>query len=762
MKLLSLGIVFLLALAGALVFVDSLDDVYSSTNTDVAVVFPGDLEGGRQSSISVLATDLDGEPMGDEDVVVEVVSETGVEYYYGKTGPDGFAAVDLEVPPDVGNVTIVVTVDGREFLESVRVLDDSSVSIIIQTDKPIYQPGQEVHMRFITLDAASGLPVADPLTIEIFTPEGDKVLEETLAVSEWGISAADMALSDLLPLGDYTVVASAAGGSEERTFLVDRYVLPRFIISAEGMAPWYTPDDTIEFDVVADYSFGQPVLGEVEVAVIGYDSVWSTWTHLDDLAGEMNGTFTVAPDLSTANGSYDALLFNVTVTDGAGHSESKTLSTGYYTSPLMLSVIGDWNVAGLESTYWFIVNYPDGTQVQADLDVTLYAYEMEGLEDDIEPWVEEWEWDLTGAEEASKGWAGSDEVRYLPDAYYGYGYVQVDSVAVETDERGVAALSFDFVSPVMFMRVNVTDGETVANHTFDLWGIEDGLKVVPDSPAYEVGETATFAVYSSGGLSTTGYYDVYASGVRVRSGTFPLGGGAGTIAFTVDPGMAPGIEVRATRISDMVNPVTSSAIVAVVDPGAVSVSLAASGTVHRPGEGVTVDVGTTSHERAIEAALGVRIVDSSVFELAERLTADERYDAAEVYSALLYIDAKAEEPVTSAVLQPSGDVRMSVGAFVHDDRVANDYRAAGGSWLIVALGLVCIPILLVMSRRSRTGAAYAVLAIALVVLPSAAVLGPAIDTEGPGRFGRYVTGSSPEYQEPADEGREVFMEAGEG
>ena len=41
MKVSPLGIVVLLAIAGALVFVDSLDDVYNSRNPDVSVVFPG-------------------------------------------------------------------------------------------------------------------------------------------------------------------------------------------------------------------------------------------------------------------------------------------------------------------------------------------------------------------------------------------------------------------------------------------------------------------------------------------------------------------------------------------------------------------------------------------------------------------------------------------------------------------------------------------------------------------------------------------------
>ncbi|HID74195.1 MAG TPA: hypothetical protein EYP43_03995, partial [Thermoplasmata archaeon] len=616
-------VVLCLAAVGAAVFTDNMDEMYRCANADISVVVPGELAAGGTGSIGVLATDMDGVPVEGKLVRVAVISPNGVEEFFGVTGPDGMASVDLDVPQVEGNVTVTVTVDGRLFTGDLRVTEAPPPAIIIQTDKPVYHPGQTVHMRFLVLDGIARRPVTEPVTVSIITPDGDRILEREIPAGRFGVSALDFALSGLLPLGEYLVVADVAGGSETRSFLVDRYVLPRFAIFADGLAPWYTPGDAISFDIVANYTFGRPVSGTIAVDVFGLDTTSGWVTFLDTLSGPLDGRFALRTDVGAADG-FDTLLFNVTVTDDAGHEEHETLAAGYYASPLTLTVIGDRNVVGLDSICRFIVTYPDGSPARATLDVSLYEWiGRRDTGDDGGP--------IGGArtpdddpddEGGGDDPTGDGDTVYLYGAYYGAGYRYLSTTTVETDARGIASVSFEVTGAAMFMEVNVTDGETVARYPFDLWAADDGIKVIPNQLSYGVGETATFTVISSGGVSGTGFYDVYTCGRHLRSGVFDLGGGTGTIAFTVDPEMVPGFEIRATRVTDDLRIASSSAVVAVSDPDALTVTVVPSGGTYRPGEEVTVDVRTTSGDAPVIAALGVRAVDASVLELAGRMSTE--------------------------------------------------------------------------------------------------------------------------------------------
>src|SRR6185369_13306249 len=141
------------------------------------------------------------------------------------------------------------------------------------TDKPIYQPGQTIHVRALALRAFDLAPAArGEVLMEIEDGKGNKVFKKTLTTSEYGIAQADFTLADEVNMGDYRVRVAHGDVTSEKTVAVKRYVLPKFKSDVKSDRSFYLPKETIKGKLQVDYVFGKPVAGgTVEVKASTFD-----------------------------------------------------------------------------------------------------------------------------------------------------------------------------------------------------------------------------------------------------------------------------------------------------------------------------------------------------------------------------------------------------------------------------------------------------------------------------------------------------------
>ena len=153
-------------------------------------------------------------------------------------------------------------------------------ALIVETDKPVYKPGQTVQLRVLSLTSASLKPRSATVTLTVKDPSEFIVFRRELDADANGVVTARMPTSTEPPLGKYTVEASAANGDGDGTvpgsgtvsgsgsFTLDRYVLPAFDVEIE-------PDSTavfrgqakIEGEVKAKYTYGEDMSGTYDVMV---------------------------------------------------------------------------------------------------------------------------------------------------------------------------------------------------------------------------------------------------------------------------------------------------------------------------------------------------------------------------------------------------------------------------------------------------------------------------------------------------------------
>lgn len=142
-------------------------------------------------------------------------------------------------------------------------------SIIVQTDKAIYKPGEEVKFRAIFLNPKlNPLNLNQEINVTITDPKRNLVKQWIGESNEHGLYSATMGLSEDPMVGsEWTIKVEARGQVGVKHFQVAEYILPTFDVAIE-LPPYATYNKSdIVASVRATYTYGKPVDGHVILTV---------------------------------------------------------------------------------------------------------------------------------------------------------------------------------------------------------------------------------------------------------------------------------------------------------------------------------------------------------------------------------------------------------------------------------------------------------------------------------------------------------------
>src|SRR5260370_22857750 len=314
---------------------------------------------GRQAAVRIIVTDSQKEPLrGRGSVRIELIgtSETHRLLFTGQLNRRSTTEAQFRFPSGMmGNYQLRYLVDtaigSTEFTQQVRLED--KISILLTTEKPIYQPGQIIHARALALDRANHQAVGDRrLVFEVEDSPGNKVFKKAIATDTFGIASADFTLADEVNLGTYHLRALMGEGdaptnTAELALNVEKYVLPKFKVAidfADGKGRHgYRPGDHVTGTVRANYFFGKPVDdAEITVKASGMDEALFNAASVEgktNHAGEYRFDLRLAHyfvgrplDHGAARGLVEA-----TAKDSAGHSETRGDPVTVSESPLVIT-----------------------------------------------------------------------------------------------------------------------------------------------------------------------------------------------------------------------------------------------------------------------------------------------------------------------------------------------------------------------------------------------------------------------------------------
>ena len=135
----------------------------------------------------------------------------------------------------------------------------------VETDRPIYRPGQTVHFRAVLRDesdAAYSVPMASSADVTVWDAAWNLLHEETVELDRFGTLSGDLSLEDGAALGTYWIEISAEGHFSSHTFQVAAYRPPEFEVDVTPAARETAAGQSIDVAIELAYFFGGPVAGQ--------------------------------------------------------------------------------------------------------------------------------------------------------------------------------------------------------------------------------------------------------------------------------------------------------------------------------------------------------------------------------------------------------------------------------------------------------------------------------------------------------------------
>uniref|UniRef100_H0X4U9 Alpha-2-macroglobulin like 1 n=1 Tax=Otolemur garnettii TaxID=30611 RepID=H0X4U9_OTOGA len=270
--------------------------------------------------------------------------------------------ISFLVPPPAGGTEEVATIQVSGIGKNVRFEEKKKILIqrqgsgtFVQTDKPVYTPGQRVFFRIVTMNS-DFVPVNDKVALpHLADPNSNRIAQWLEVMPRQGIVDLSFQLAPEATLGTYTV--AVAEGRTFGTFSVEEYVLPKFKVEVVEPRQLSTVQESFLIKICCRYTYGKPVLGAVQVSAC--QKAYTYWNRevgqeqLPDkcrnLSGQTDktGCFSASVEMATFNLTGYMYYHNIdivaTVVEKGTGVEANTTQHVYISSQMGSMTFEDTN-----------------------------------------------------------------------------------------------------------------------------------------------------------------------------------------------------------------------------------------------------------------------------------------------------------------------------------------------------------------------------------------------------------------------------------
>jgi uncharacterized protein YfaS (alpha-2-macroglobulin family) len=443
-------------------------------------------------------------PPEDRDPEAEAAAERNNSYLVTARDRDHFALSDLAAYYFGANQ------NGGEEGEGES--EGGGMTGYIYTDRPVYRPAQKVFFRGIlrmTGDRGYELPSGSVKT-KIEDPNGGKVFDSDLPVTQRGSFSGSVDIAGGAPLGQYRITAKTGAASASEYFEVQEYKKPEYKVSVTASKKFAETGSKVKFSVEARYFFGEPVK-QADVQYYIYRSRYYPWwwaddedAGLDESDTEDEGGYGYGNDMVkdgqavlNADGKLD-VEFEVPKADEKDSSdytyrlEAQVTDQSRNTIEAKASFVGTrGNVVGNTRTDRYVYYEGDTAKIQ----IRTSDYEGHPLASGVTLKFVQRTWDSTAKQDES----GKTRYEYTMHER------DLSSADVTTNQQGEA--SYDYAvqkTGSVVIKTIVKDGSKQYPSNEDyLWvadkkgdwsdwssGDDQAIKLVADRKTYQPGETA--------------------------------------------------------------------------------------------------------------------------------------------------------------------------------------------------------------------------------------------------------------------------------
>ncbi|HKG78394.1 MAG TPA: alpha-2-macroglobulin family protein [Pyrinomonadaceae bacterium] len=555
----------------------------------------------------------------DGEITLEDDDDKNVKLHASKITDDkGSAALDFVLPqrfpqyphstrPAGGEIRIIGRRGGIVAEAVGNVVVDQFARILINSDKPLYQPGQVMHVRALVFTPSRRALANQNILVRICDPEETTLFRSVVKSSRFGVANTDWLIPENARLGDYRIWVGVDGEEESAQVPYDvrvsRYDLPNFSVSVQPDREYYLPVQNAEVKVRADYLFGKPVVrGHVRV-VREIEREWNyreqKWDieNGDQSEGETDpsGVFTahinLADDYEDLSDSYYqpykdvtyAAYFTDPTTNRTEHQRFE-LRVTQKAIHVYMNYSPNYN-RRLPLSFYVSTFYANGSPARCKLDLT-----------------------LTDAGSSSEDQAENATRKLL--------------TTLRTNRYGLAKISgarlpreFENEREINLVVSAVDSRGRTGSKTQELSLVDDETVLVEtDKSLYRTGEPIV-ALITSSSPNQTAVVDIARDSSVIRSERVQLHHGRGSVTFLYKPEFKGKLTIAAYHnFPESQTRVGTRTILYPSNPD-LKVNVRTSHASYRPGEDAQVNLSVRAPEgRSSESALGVVVMDKAVEE----------------------------------------------------------------------------------------------------------------------------------------------------
>jgi alpha-2-macroglobulin-like protein len=540
----------------------------------VRLLGQSELISGSTVSLRAIVTDFKNNPSPDVPVKIMLTGSKGgqeIQLAVWRTDSSGVASGPIDLPAWVGDCKLEARAGNNRFqLIGAPIALKRASKVYLATDKPIYQPGQTIHMRTLVLRTGSLKPDAGkPVDITVADPAGNLIFRESLTLSDYGLAWANLSLDSLIAPGRYRITATAGDDESKQTVEISHYKLPAFSVKIEPDKPYYQPGQTVSGKIRLKYNFGKPVRNaKLELQLIDRTLGAAHNLHTQTINTGVSGVagFEI-PLPKTLFGSARTqknanLLLSVHATDPAGQE-----NTGFDTIPVSSDEIRVTAVAengaisrGAGGKLYVVTSYPDGTPAKCIVDIR------------------------------------------------GIG------ASIRTDDTGAAVI--ETKNPPNVLTISARDdlGRTGRLRFQTPTAAENSLVLRTDKPIYLGGQTMSIQVIGRAGPHV--FIDIIKDRQTVLTRTVEMKNGRGAAAIDIPPMLSGTLRLHAYKPDSQGQWLGRDAVVIVKQADGLKVTVTSDKKTHRPGQDAKLNFRVTDADgKPQAAAISLAGVDEAVFSL---------------------------------------------------------------------------------------------------------------------------------------------------
>ena len=542
---------------------------------------------------------------------------------------EGQGSLEVRVPV-LDDGVYELAVEGPGFSASQELQVESRTVLFLETDKPVYKPGQTVNIRVLTLDPELK-PVVGHVVVEAQDAKGIKIFRKATTSDDYGMTTLELPLSTEPNLGVWKLTAFSGNRKTQLDIRVEEYVLPKYDVAVDLPKSWILANEPITGAVSSEYSYGRPVKGEVTITATRYVGRWEEYASIVE---QLDGTATFelpAPGyvagVPGARGMGNVQL-HVTVRErSTGYVESTTQLITVAATPLSLQVIPESNTfkPGLPFSFLVVTETPDNRPLSEGVSVRVQYADK----------------DLDSLAERSEEVTTQDGKALL----------------TVTPPSDAVAFTLEAWAKEAHASLAINAGYSPSGSFIHLEQVSDGPLRVGDVVEFHVAATKEAGNF---------YFEILSRGMVVFSDY----SAEPTIRFTVTPLMAPEARVLVYQIlptSEVAADYLPFSVEAVY-PHDVAVGFGENEV--RPGDEVDINVQTQG-----EARVGLVAVDQSVYILAEnRLNLQQVFNELERLYQLPQVELHEARPIFDVYTRGAKETFKDAGVIVMTNQLVPEGR----------------------------------------------------------------------------------------